>query len=78
MLASIMKGMSDDGKCPVMHGAISASSTGMKNTDWWPNQLNLAILHQHDAKSNPMGSNFVYKNAFNSIDYAALKADFMH
>ena len=70
-----MKGMSDDGKCPVMHGAISASSTGMKNTDWWPNQLNLAILHQHDVKSNPMGTNFVYKNAFNSIDYAALKAD---
>ena len=70
-----MKGMSNDGKCPVMHGAISASSTGMKNTDWWPNQLNLAILHQHDVKSNPMGTNFVYKNAFNSIDYAALKAD---
>ena len=58
-----------------MHGAMSASSTGTKNTDWWPNQLNLAILHQHDSKSNPMGSNFVYKDAFNSIDYAALKAD---
>ena len=67
--------MGDVGGCPVMHGAISASSTGMKNTDWWPNQLNLAILHQHDVKSNPMGTNFVYKNAFNSIDYAALKAD---
>ena len=70
-----MNGMGDVGGCPVMHGAISASSTGMKNTDWWPNQLNLAILHQHDVKSNPMGTNFVYKNAFNSIDYAALKAD---
>ena len=67
--------MGDVGGCPVMHGAISASSTGMKNTDWWPNQLNLAILHQHDVKSNPMGTNFVYKNAFNSIDYSALKAD---
>ena len=58
-----------------MHGAHSTSNTGTKNTDWWPNQLNLGILHQHDTKSNPMGSNFVYKDAFNSIDYAELKAD---
>ena len=75
MLASTMKGMGDEGGCPVMHGAHSTSNTGMKNVDWWPNQLNLGILHQHDAKSNPMGSNFVYKDAFNSIDYAELKAD---
>ena len=67
--------MSSDGKCPVMHGAISTSNSGMKNMDWWPNQLNLNILHQHDVKSNPMGTNFVYKDAFNSIDYAELKAD---
>ncbi|MGB0802647.1 MAG: catalase/peroxidase HPI, partial [Candidatus Poseidoniaceae archaeon] len=67
--------MGDEGGCPVMHGAHSTSNTGTKNTDWWPNQLNLAILHQHDTKSNPMGSNFVYKDAFNSIDYAELKAD---
>ena len=70
-----MRGMSSDGKCPVMHGAISTSNSGMKNMDWWPNQLNLNILHQHDVKSNPMGTNFVYKDAFNSIDYAELKAD---
>jgi catalase-peroxidase len=73
-----MKGMGEDNsdaKCPVMHGAISASSTGTKNNDWWPNQLNLAILHQHDMKSNPLGENFIYKDAFKSLDYAAMKKD---
>ena len=73
-----MKGIGYDNteaKCPVMHGAISAPSTGMKNNDWWPNQLNLAILHQHDRKSNPMNENFIYKDAFNSLDYAAMKKD---
>jgi catalase-peroxidase len=73
-----MKGMEGDNteaKCPVMHGAISSAQTGMKNTDWWPNQLNLSILHQHDRKSSPMQSNFVYKDAFNSLDYAAMKKD---
>ena len=70
-----MKGMDNDGKCPVMHGAHSTSETGMKNTDWWPNQLNLGILHQHDGKSNPMDNNFIYKDAFNSLDYGALKKD---
>ena len=70
-----MRGMSTDGRCPVMHGAISTSNSGMKNMDWWPNQLNLNILHQHDTKSNPMDANFVYKDAFNAIDYKQLKAD---
>ncbi len=70
-----MRGMDNESKCPVMHGAHSTSETGMKNTDWWPKQLNLAILHQHDRKSNPMGSNFIYKDAFNSIDYKQLKSD---
>ena len=70
-----MRGMSTDGRCPVMHGAISTSNSGMKNIDWWPNQLNLNILHQHDRKSNPMDANFVYKDAFNAIDYKQLKAD---
>ena len=70
-----MRGMSSDGKCPVMHGAISTSNSGMKNMDWWPNALNLNILHQHDVKSNPMGTNFVYKDAFNAINYKELKAD---
>ena len=70
-----MEGDNTEAKCPVMHGAISSAQTGMKNTDWWPNQLNLSILHQHDRKSSPMQSNFVYKDAFNSLDYAAMKKD---
>tara|TARA_B110000444_G_scaffold261531_1_gene314765 strand:- start:22303 stop:24447 length:2145 start_codon:yes stop_codon:yes gene_type:complete len=70
-----MRGMNDDEKCPVMHGAHSTNETGMKNADWWPNQLNLAILHQHDKKSNPMGENFIYKEAFNSMNYAEMKKD---
>ena len=65
----------EEGKCPVMHGAHSTSNTGMKNTDWWPKNLNLAILHQHDAKSNPMGVDFDYAEAFKSLDYDALKSD---
>ena len=56
-----MRGMNDDEKCPVMHGAHSTNETGMKNADWWPNQLNLAILHQHDKKSNPMDENLITK-----------------
>jgi len=70
-----MRELGDGDKCPVMHGAISSSSTGMKNVDWWPKQLNLNILHQHDKKSNPMNQNFVYKDAFNSLDYAEMKKD---
>ncbi len=70
-----MRGMDNESKCPVMHGAHSTSETGMKNVDWWPNQLNLTILHQHDRKSNPMDNNFIYKDAFNSLDYDGLKKD---
>jgi len=65
----------EEGKCPVMHGAHSTSNTGMKNTDWWPKNLNLSILHQHDAKSNPIGVDFDYAEAFKSLDYGALKSD---
>jgi len=72
---SIMRVIDGDGKCPVMHGAHSTSETGTKNTDWWPNQLNLNILHQHDVKSSPMSDGFSYKDAFNSLDYAELKKD---
>ena len=46
-----MRGMGEEGGCPVMHGAHSTSNTGMKNVDWWPNQLNVNILHQNDKKS---------------------------
>jgi len=61
------------GKCPVMHGAITAA--GQSNTDWWPNALNLDILHQHDTKTNPMGADFDYREAVRSLDFDAVKRD---
>ena len=65
-----------EGKCPVMHGAMTThSSTGTSNKDWWPNQLNLNILHQHDSKSNPMDDGYDYRKEFSKIDYDALKKD---
>ena len=70
-----MRDMGGEGKCPVMHGATTSNNTGTTNQDWWPNQLNLNILHQHDKKSSPMQDNFVYKDAFNSLDYDAMKKD---
>jgi catalase-peroxidase len=61
------------GKCPVMHGA---NSTNQKNVmDWWPNALNLEILHQHDSKTNPMGADFNYRDELKNLDVDALKAD---
>lgn len=64
------------GKCPVMHGsATSHGSSGTTNKDWWPNQLNLNILHQHDRKWNPMGEEFNYAEEFGKLDYYALKQD---
>ena len=64
------------GKCPVHHGgATSPKSSGTSNRDWWPNQLNLNILHQHDRKSNPMGETFDYAEEFKKLDYHALKQD---
>ena len=63
------------GLCPVMHGGNTTNNTGTTNQDWWPNQLNLNILRQHDVKSNPMGSNFSYKDSFKQLDYDALKKD---
>jgi catalase-peroxidase len=59
------------GKCPVMH----TSSGGRSNRDWWPNQLNLKILHQHSALSDPMGRAFDYAKEFGKLDLAALKKD---
>ncbi len=65
-----------EGKCPVMHGAMTTnSSSGTSTRDWWPNQLNLNILHQHDKKSNPMDEDFDYREEFKKIDYEALKKD---
>ena len=63
------------GKCPVMHGAATTGITGTSNSDWWPNQLNLNILRQHDQKSNPLGDDFDYRDEFLKIDYKALKDD---
>ncbi|PKP70489.1 MAG: catalase/peroxidase HPI [Alphaproteobacteria bacterium HGW-Alphaproteobacteria-4] len=64
------------GKCPVQHGSGGATTfAGRSNRDWWPNQLNLRILHQHSALSNPMGAAFDYAAAFKALDLAALKKD---
>ena len=61
------------GKCPVMHGAVTANSN--PTADWWPNALNLDILHQHDSKTNPMGPDFDYREEVKKLDFAALKND---
>ena len=63
------------GKCPVMHGAATTGITGTSNSDWWPNQLNLNILRQHDQKSNPLGDDFNYRDEFLKLDYKSLKED---
>ncbi len=59
------------GKCPVMHGTAGAQS----NKDWWPNQLNLKMLHQHSELSDPMGPDFDYAKEFKKLDLKALKKD---
>jgi catalase-peroxidase len=59
------------GKCPVMHTTVGAKS----NRDWWPNQLNLKILHQNSSLSNPMGEAFNYAKEFKKLDLKALKQD---
>lgn len=61
------------GKCPVMHGGNTAM--GKSVMDWWPNALNLDILHQHDTKTNPLGPNFNYREELKKLDVEALKAD---
>jgi catalase-peroxidase len=68
--------MSSEAKCPfaAMHGGRTAAGT-RSNRDWWPNRLNLQILHQHSARSNPMGAQFNYAEQFRKLDLAALKKD---
>jgi len=61
------------GKCPVMHGGMTHS--GASVIDWWPNALNLDILHQHDTKTNPMGKDFDYREKLKTLDIEALKKD---
>ena len=64
------------GGCPVLHTGAATTSTGMRsNRDWWPNQLNLSILHQHSEKSNPLGEDFNYAEEFKKLDLAAVKKD---
>lgn len=64
--------MSDENKNPVQY---QATRVGTTNQDWWPNRLNLDILHQHSAKSNPMGEDFSYAEEFKTLDFKALKDD---
>ncbi len=68
--------MAEESKCPVT-GAMkkSISGRGASNRDWWPNQLNLKILHQHTQKSNPMGEAFDYAKEFKKLDLKAVKKD---
>lgn len=68
--------MTTENKCPfaAVHGKNASAGT-RTNRDWWPNQLNLAILHQHSPASNPMDADFNYRDAFSGLDYAALKQD---
>ena len=61
----------EEGKCPFKH----ATSAGTTNQDWWPNRLRLDMLHQHSAKSDPLGQDFDYAKAFKSLDLAAVKKD---
>ena len=65
--------MSTQGKCPVMHGANTESGNSVMA--WWPKALNLDILHQHDAKTNPMGPSFNYRDELKKLDVDALKND---
>lgn len=65
--------MSTESKCPFNHGA--GLTAGTQNRDWWPNQLEVELLNQHSAKSDPMGPDFDYAKEFKRLDYAALKKD---
>ncbi|MBI5017990.1 MAG: catalase/peroxidase HPI [Deltaproteobacteria bacterium] len=68
--------MAKESKCPVTGGADKPTgSRGTSNRDWWPNQLNLKILHQHSPMSNPMGEEFNYAEEFKKLDLEALKKD---
>lgn len=68
--------MGDNSKCPVTGKSNrQVAGGGTSNKDWWPNQLNLHILHQHPDKSNPMGKEFDYREEFTKLDLAAIKKD---
>ena len=64
------------GTCPVIHGAVKHAVSSLRgNRDWWPNQLNIRILHQNGAASNPLGADFNYADEFKKLDMTALRAD---
>ena len=66
----------DASKCPFLSGTVKhTSGGGVENRDWWPNELKLNILRQNASKSNPMGDDFDYAEAFASLDFVALKKD---
>lgn len=71
-----MTGSESKGVCPFTHGShTSKAKQGTRNEDWWPNQLNIGILHQHNQRSNPMSPQFDYREAFSDLDLAEVKAD---
>ena len=70
-----MDGNTPTGKCPVMHVQSSVTSGGTTNRDWWPNQLNLRVLHQNPVAGNPLGAEFNYADEFKKLDLKALKQD---
>jgi catalase-peroxidase len=67
--------MANDAKCPFHTAGARTTQGAQSNADWWPNQLNLAILHQHQPVSSPMDADFDYAQAFKQLDFAALKKD---
>lgn len=64
---------SEKNNCPVIHGANTDITNSVMN--WWPNALNLDILHQHDTKTNPLGESFNYREEFKKLDLEAVKTD---
>ena len=68
--------MTDTTNCPFSGGHPTAAKAGGRSSrDWWPNQLNLRILHQHSARANPLGASFNYAEEFKKLDLKALKKD---
>ena len=67
----------ESGKCPVAHGAMSKNNQSTTE-DWWPKNLKLDILHQHDTKTNPMDSEFNYKEEVKKLDFKEIKKDLLN
>ncbi len=65
--------METQGACPIVHGSQTTQATG--KMDWWPNALDLDILHQHDTKTNPLGKDFDYQEELKKLDVESLKED---